>query len=96
MIDSQCMNVVYTKKRTPNMCVCVCLGLQMGHFGTAVPLMVRSYYPLVKATLLLSVPLFGVPILLLTYMVCHRQLVSNPPLISFHLEVLARGWRHSG
>ena len=54
-------------------CVCVCLGLQMGHFGTMGPAMVRSNFPLVKATSLLSIPLSRVPIPSLIYLACRRQ-----------------------
>ena len=62
-----------------NLCVCVCLGLQVGHFGTAGPAMVRADFPLVKATSLLSVPLLGVPIPLLIYLACYRQPFPNTP-----------------
>ena len=74
--------------------MCVCLDLQMGHFGTEGPAMVRSNFPLVEATSLLSVPLSGVLIPSLIYLTCHRQPFHNSPLASFHLEVLTRGWRY--
>ena len=81
-----------TINKTKLLCVCACLGLQIGHFRTAGPYMVRSDYPLLQRPYCLF-PLLGTLLRLLgsisipspLHLACYRQPFPDIPTDLFQL-----------